>query len=204
MFNSHNLTIPKEILEASKLNIHKPVYVYYDGDSGSIFLSNKKTSKNCYGCVQINEDLTFSITDNVFKLFNNRTSSAEFAMYVWAGIIHVTQGYSHVAKSKRSKIQIPLEIAQMSSLKLKDKPLYLYSDGNHLVITNKTAFPLCKRCLGIVRLDIENCIEFTDNMDKCFDYENISRNSWCVCQRKWPHHIKGTYTRDYNVSCIII
>ena len=160
--NENTITIPKELLDSSNLNISKPVYLYfYSGHE--YYLSNRKTRSKCLGELQIDDNLTITLSNNTIKTV--KTNTRQYVMYLDHGTICINFGdkyFSHYPERfKDIKVQFPTEFMNMGNIDF-NRPIYLnkgYSSYSYYISNRKRS----DFCLGRLYLDNENFFTLSSN-----------------------------------------
>lgn len=155
------VTIPQEIVDASKIDFSKPVYLY--SDFKVFYLSNRKGIHNCFGEIKFDSEYTFTISQNAFRL---AIGAIYLEMYVLNGKIYITPS-SFPEYNLRKEIcdrtfTIPSEILSICKLST-DKPVYLYLSKRDVAYLSNAK--KLDKCLGIIPLD-NNSFYLSDNICK--------------------------------------
>ena len=160
------LTIPEEIIKASKINVNKPIYFYKHDSEDYIWLSNKKRLSHCFGCTTLNKDNSFELFYNLRKLLYVKEDIYSF--YIMNGAIYFKPEKYTSSLPSSQKLYIPSEILNACKVNFK-WPVYLCCYSNSPRFYYNSAFYLSNFkgnaiCFGRVNLDIEKCIEISENM----------------------------------------
>ena len=175
------ITIPKEIFETSNLKLSKPIYLYNNGNVS--WLENKKRKYDCYGTIQLDDNLSFIVSNNFINAVG--CNKKEFYMYTVDNIIHfkVERRLSGVYYTPL-KSQIPTELIQTSKVDF-NKPVYLLKNSSYCnpiaMLSNKRYSGLS--CLGEVHLDNEGFISLSLNMCTALGLFKVSDYSWVISDK---------------------
>ena len=179
------ITIPKEIFETSNLKLSKPIYLYNNGSVS--WLENKKRKYDCYGTIQLDDNLSFIVSNNFINALGSKFAEhKEFFMYTVDKIIHFRAVNSPGIFSKYAplKSQIPTELIQTSKVDF-NKTVYLLKNSSYYnpiaILSNKRYSDAS--CLGEVHLDNEGFVTFSLNMCTALSLIKVSDYSWVISDK---------------------
>lgn len=163
MSKEKRVTIPHELIECCRLDFKKPIYICRSDYTDYSWLSNKKGNTGCLGCITLDKEYSFELSDNLINALSSNSESNYFLMYIRKGTIRFYKArFSYFDFPSDRKIKIPDEILDICKINI-NKPIYLCYDcefEKYYLSNSKIGV----MCLGAIDLDSQNRFELTDNM----------------------------------------
>lgn len=177
------ITIPIEIVNASKIDFSKPLYLYWQTND-LLVLSNKKRRKYCFGQISVDKEYTFILTQNTIKA---SLKYSQHEMFVRSGEIYICS-CSYSNPKINSRFTIPKEILKICTINF-EKPVYLCMDQyecNRYYLSNQQD---TINCIGLITLDENHSFYLTSNICKALRIPSAENISVYVSDNKIYFHI---------------
>lgn len=130
----YKITIPIEIVNVSKVNFSKPVYIYWS-ETHLLCISNKKKRNYCFGQISVDKEYTFILTQNIVQSILDRS---DYTIFVKRGKIYIRphSGY-YSERNIVDTFTIPKEILKICNIDF-SKSVYLgfSSSQNRYYLSN--------------------------------------------------------------------
>lgn len=121
----YKIIIPTEIVNASKVDFSKPVYIYWS-EMHLLCISNKKRRRYCFGQISVDGEYAFILTQNTIAAI---LSDSNYKMFIRWGNIYITASTRHYSEREKYDIfTIPKEILQVCNIDF-TKRVYLCFDA---------------------------------------------------------------------------
>ena len=155
------ITIPQEIVNVSKLDFSRPIYLY--SNFKVLYLSNRKERNNCLGKIKINCEYTFTLSQNVLETVIRSTS---YKVYLLSGKIYIAPAslpyYGLSQKTVDRTFTFPGEILSICKVDI-NRPVYLYL--TKLDVAYLSNAKRRDKCLGLILFD-NRSFYLSDNICK--------------------------------------
>ncbi len=184
----YKITIPIELVNASKIDFTKPVYLCWISDD-LLSLSNKKRRNYCFGQIFVDKEYTFTLTQNTIYA---TLKSSSYKMYVNFGNIYITSSGTWRNNQKISeRFTIPKEILQICGINF-EKPVYLCFDqaNESYYLSNRQNMSYS---LGRISFDENYSFCLTDNMCNTLRISSVEQLSVYVSNKQIYFHICKSY-----------
>lgn len=175
----YKIAVPYELLNASKIDFTKPVYLYWF--CKHLYISNKKRKKQCLGQIFVDKEYTFSLTQNAIKVV---LGCSDYIMHVSYGEIFISPHTKYVYDIKATpRFTIPKEILEIGNIDFK-KAVYLcfnkYENESYYLSNRQDQ----SYCLGCIPFDENHSFVLSRNICKTLGISSAEELSVYVSDKK--------------------